>query len=106
MALRPMPAMRFGVLIAAMQPVSISLPVFRSQRRASAFWSRNPFPLLPRIYAECARHDWGKAIFCPTITALPSDSCKQRKRLDIQPLDFQIASAMYMGKINLDGIGV
>jgi len=57
--------MRFGVLIAAMQPVSISLPVFRGQRRAGAFWSKNRlFPLLPLIYAKCERQAWGKTISC------------------------------------------
>jgi len=39
------------------------------------------FPLLPRIYAECERQAWGKTIFCPTTISLPSNSCKQRKRL-------------------------
>jgi len=57
-------------------------PSFRSQRHDRIFWSKNRFfPPLPRIYAECARQAWGKAIFCLTTTSLPSDSRKQRKRL-------------------------
>jgi len=67
-----MPAYAVCVSIAAMQAVSISLSVFRVRHPIAIFWSKNRlFPLLPRIYAECARQAWGKTIFCSTTTSLP-----------------------------------
>jgi len=54
---------------------------------------------LPRLYAKCERQAWGKAIFCPTIIALPSDSCKQRKRLRLRYPLLRLQDAC--GKLNI-----
>ena len=54
-----------------MQPISISPPIFHSQRHVRIFWSKNRFFLpLPRICTECERHAAGKAILRPNITSL------------------------------------
>jgi len=56
-SLRPMPAYAVRRIDSrSMQLISISPPIFRSQRHVSIFWSKNRFfSLLPRIYAECAK---------------------------------------------------
>jgi len=46
------------------------------------FWLKNRlFSAFATHLCGSARQAWGKAIFCPTTTSLPSNSCKQRKRL-------------------------